>query len=363
MTLADLKQCRKNVKTQIEDNQTRLTQIEEQVKQVEQEIIALKKAESQNNGPKSVQKPAPKKTAAKRASHLDQLAEDPEEQIKQIPISEEELTELNLGLIKNLDKFRGDIEEHAIFGILKNLERVIINRALLEHSKIGKTMTRIQEFKKDFNNDVIKQKASNLINVWRQAIKLEKAKRKAEGDRLEQIRRENDEIINAKLPWIPNDLKEDIYGLGENDKIAHKFIEVIQKHPQYAEGVRNTKDDLVKAAEVGIKITQYLVEEYDSNRYVLQNRFRTLFFALASNNPYLRFLLIKDEITPHEFIKMQEHDLANEELKKKNQDLVNYALQARRSDAVAEQISKRMDGKKTMYECSKCKSPKVTMYT
>lgn len=162
---------------------------------------------------------------------MEQALDDPEEPTQVRPVSVEELTELNGTLDNLLSKFKGEVEEHAIFNILKNLERMEITKQHLVHSKVGKTMTRIIEFKHDFPNKPIKAKATNLVNVWKKQMDLQKAKKKVQDEKKEELQRKNDEVVNAKLPWVPQDLREDIYKLGENDKIALKFIEIIQKHP------------------------------------------------------------------------------------------------------------------------------------
>jgi hypothetical protein len=49
-------------------------------------------------------------------------------------------------------------------------------------------------------------------------------------------------------------------------------------------------------------------------------------------------LLIKGEIKPEEFVKMEEKELANDELKKKNDEIMRYEMQAKRSDLALEHM-------------------------
>lgn len=85
------------------------------------------------------------------------------------------------------------------------------------------------------------------------------------------------------------------------------------------------------------------MEEF-KERYVLQNRFRTLFFAVANNNPMLRRLLIDGLLTAQEFVRMREKDLANDEMKKVYTDRLAYEMQAQRSDAWLEYEMKKQSG-------------------
>ena len=73
-----------------------------------------------------------------------------------------------------------------------------------------------------------------------------------------------------------------------------------------------------------------------SDSTALQNKFRTLAFALTTN-PNLRSLLLEEDIEVTQFIEMKEKDLANDELKKKRKEINEYNMAAKRTDALLEQ--------------------------
>lgn len=63
------------------------------------------------------------------------------------------------------------INEKNILNILKNLCKKFISIKLLSESRIGKTLTKLIETNNNvFNpelNLIIKEKAQNLINIWK----------------------------------------------------------------------------------------------------------------------------------------------------------------------------------------------------
>jgi hypothetical protein len=93
----------------------------------------------------------------------------------------------------------------------------------------------------------------------------------------------------------------------------------------------------------------------------LQEKFRSLIFALGFNNPNLRMLLITGKVSVYDLVHMEEKELATDELKKKNAEIKAYEMQARRTDAVLEQNLKQ-NLESAMYQCGGCKSRKVTMH-
>jgi uncharacterized protein YcbK (DUF882 family) len=78
------------------------------------------------------------------------LEEVETDQKKQVEVSIEELKELNSIINKKLDSKDASMDQ-AIYSLLKVLESKIITRDLLVQSKIGKTMTRILDTKRDFS--------------------------------------------------------------------------------------------------------------------------------------------------------------------------------------------------------------------
>jgi len=139
-----------------------------------------------------------------------------------------------------------------VLKLIKVLKRKKINIELLAQSKVGKSMTRITETK--FRDKAIVENAQNLLNCWKQMAKAEKAKKQVQTEREERDKKEEQEIENHKLPYIPKEVQRRIFDLCDNDKIAHKFIETLQKHPD--SNKRHNAKALTRAAEVGVEIAE-----------------------------------------------------------------------------------------------------------
>ena len=75
--------------------------------------------------------------------------------------------------------------------------------------------------------------------------KLEKEKKAAEAQKEAEKQKELEEL---KLPWIPKHMRSQMNDLEDNEKIAYKLIEIIQKHPQYKDGERHSHEILETAA-------------------------------------------------------------------------------------------------------------------
>ena len=123
----------------------------------------------------------------------------------------------------------------------------------------------------------------------------------------------------------------------------------------------STLVELTKAAEVGLDLSKELVKAFPL-KHPLQNRFRTLIFALSISNPTLRTLLLDDKILMTKFVLMEEKDLASDDAKIKMIADKEYAMQAKRTDAVLEQQLKK-GVMNSLYSCGRCGSKKISMYT
>jgi hypothetical protein len=76
----------------------------------------------------------------------------------------------------------------------------------------------------------------------------------------------------VKLPYIPRELKKKIEnGLVSSTKvIALKFIELLQTHPDFqTKQVKHSSGAIIKAAEVGLSIAEYLVAAFGHDKVVL----------------------------------------------------------------------------------------------
>jgi len=60
--------------------------------------------------------------------------------------------------------------------------------------------------------------------------------------------------------------------------------------------VKHSAGAIVKAAEVGLNIAEYLVAAFGNDKVVLQKRFRTLVTSLSLANPRLRLTLLSESI-------------------------------------------------------------------
>lgn len=93
---------------------------------------------------------------------------------------------------------------------------------------------------------------------------------------------------DVKIPYVPKSLLEKVRDLDDKEKLAMKFIEILQTHPNKG----SLKFSQIEAAaQVGYEIAVELSEKF-SDMSELQSKFRTLFFALFKGNPVLRLQLI-----------------------------------------------------------------------
>jgi len=105
----------------------------------------------------------------------------------------------------------------------------------------------------------------------------------------------------------------------QDASVAKKFIEILQTHPLSEEGEKHAYPELERAAHVGLQIGKELLKAFPKKN-ILQNRFRTLVYALRVGNKMLRLKLIETEdkyykLSIDDFIKMEEKDLATDEHK------------------------------------------------
>ena len=113
----------------------------------------------------------------------------------------EEIKELHSDLLKYSDKAKANADN--TLKILQQLSKKKIDRKILAESKIGKTMTRIIQFKDGhFSNpeeqQQIKSKAESIINFWKKVANKEKEAAQEAALKLPPK--------DVKLPFIPDDV-------------------------------------------------------------------------------------------------------------------------------------------------------------
>lgn len=100
---------------------------------------------------------------------------------------------------------------------------------LLKATKIGKTISQINDKKEGFFEDeAIKAVAGNLLKKWKNVHKIHMAQKE------KQIEKEKNKDLekkfldkNATLPYIPKSKYADLDRLKEGDNIAKKFIKIL----------------------------------------------------------------------------------------------------------------------------------------
>lgn len=102
---------------------------------------------------------------------------------------------------------------------------------------------------------------------------------------------------------------------------------------------------MIKAAFLGVDITKALIKKFPV-KYAMQNRFRTLLYALSIANPFLRLMLLNGKMTVQEFVNSNEKDLANDETKKMHAQVMEEEMQAKRTDnAIASILKNNVESK------------------
>lgn len=122
---------------------------------------------------------------------------------------------------------------------------------------------------------------------------------------------------------------------------------------------------LKRAAHKGLEIAESLVKEF-TKKPILQNKFRTLYYALNIGNPPLRWQLLEedeaDQLKVKTFVHMEEKDLASNEHKQNIQKQLEFDMQAKRTDAVLSDMLAN-GTTSSLYSCIRCKGRQVSMYT
>lgn len=177
----------------------------------------------------------------------------------------------------------------------------------------------------------------------------------------EKDKEANHKIEHGELPWIPREVKADLIELGDNEKRALKFIKLIQTHPKYENGARNKKEQLEKAARIGIEIIRQLNKDYPVKHQML-SQFTALVLALDKSRPELRLHLLDGSMEVSEFTQLTEKDLQSKAQRERVEEILKYEMAAKRTDQVLEDQMKN-NKSKSLYTCIKCKGSHVTMYT
>eukprot|EP00457_Paulinella_chromatophora_P010015 gb/GEZN01010099.1/.p1 GENE.gb/GEZN01010099.1/~~gb/GEZN01010099.1/.p1 ORF type:complete len:362 (-),score=75.41 gb/GEZN01010099.1/:146-1231(-) len=129
------------------------------------------------------------------------------------------------------------------------------------------------------------------------------------------------------------------------DKIQQSFYEAL-----------GTGQETIRA-EVAVQIENAMFKQCRGTSAQYKAKFRTLIWNVRDpKNPELNMSLLDKQISPEQFVNMDENDMCSSEVKKKRAEELQWALDARRTDWDAEA------GATDLFECGKCKQTKTTYH-
>ena len=133
-------------------------------------------------------------------------------------VTVEELKELNLDLLKNIDKK----DQKNIENLIKILRKKKISKELLKETLVGKSLSKIVSQKEIFPKALV-ELAQNTVVIWKSQIDLESKKAKEKISSVVSTVESKEEEL--KLPYIPKDIMNCIQQIFERTKERqHKFF-------------------------------------------------------------------------------------------------------------------------------------------
>ncbi|ODV98306.1 hypothetical protein PACTADRAFT_53676 [Pachysolen tannophilus NRRL Y-2460] len=248
-------------------------------------------------------------------------------------------------VVSSLEKTDDDATILRLLTALKN--DVQPTEKLLRETKVG---IAVNKFRSNSNTE-ISSLVKQVIRSWKEAVK-----KKPSGAGSPEKQETDSNLISSERKYIskgPRNPKNDgvnidIYdNATRNGSVSGLYTALAMDSDLFPVNILSIAKE--------IELEAFKLEYFDVNdRY--RNKLRSLIMNLRNKkNPELRLNILKNEIKPHELVKMKPEEMAPESLKKEIEKIHKQNLFDAQGAVEKRAIS-------SSFTCGKCKQKKVSYY-
>eukprot|EP01102_Stenamoeba_stenopodia_P020042 TRINITY_DN7691_c0_g1_i1.p1 TRINITY_DN7691_c0_g1~~TRINITY_DN7691_c0_g1_i1.p1 ORF type:complete len:315 (+),score=89.57 TRINITY_DN7691_c0_g1_i1:142-1086(+) len=260
-------------------------------------------------------------------------------------------------LLKGLRKAIEEKDNRMSLDILEQLEAIKVNRAILEKTKIGAVVNKLNKS----DDKKLAEKAKHLVDKWKDLVHKEgeKAKNKANttAKKIEPppIAKSESPAKEAS-PTTPrstiskqSSLTSSASDLRSSNGTENEFRKNMIKRFTDALGSKANDDDM-EPIDAGTEIEDELFALCGGVTTEYKEKLRSLLFNLKDpKNPYLRANVLTGKISATELVRAKPEDLASPELKEWRQKEEKKLIDSKLSEPPASARSTT-----DMFRCGKC---------